>query len=206
MQPSSCCGFTSPVPPTGFSSSVSLGSSEFHHIALFRSYQEAKSFCRQTFTDLATVHNSDDMDRLITSVPASTARAWIGLERSDTWTWNWVWPHQELDYQNWREGEPLGENEDACAAMDPQGQWFHSDCTTRRSFVCHSEYTWNQVDLGFVPPLVYPSAPASLCVSITVHCFTPPGRVLSLCVSFSFHLHCSELLMWLLFLLKKSLC
>lgn len=120
---------------TGFSS-FTLESSDFHHVALFRTYPEAKNYCRQMYTDLATVHGLNDMNNMITLVSNNTARAWIGLEMGDEWQWHWAWPDQKLDFINWRAGEPLRQKQYACAAMDPQGEWFESDCESKRSFVC----------------------------------------------------------------------
>ncbi|XP_068999106.1 C-type mannose receptor 2-like isoform X1 [Embiotoca jacksoni] len=114
-----------------------LGSPDFHLINLSRTYTEAKSFCREVYTDLATVHNSADMNNLINLVPATVSRAWIGLEVEDVWLWHWSWSDQTTDFFNWKAGEPQSENQDACAAMNQHGEWFESDCGTKRSFVCH---------------------------------------------------------------------
>lgn len=117
--------------------SFALGSSNFHLINLNKSYEESKSYCRERNTDLATIHNSTDMNSLITSVSNSTPRAWIGLEIGDVWMWHWSRPDQKTGFFNWKTGEPKDLNEDTCAAMDPGGEWFESDCGTTRSFVCH---------------------------------------------------------------------
>lgn len=88
---------------------------------------------------MATVHNLADMNNLITLVSTTTARAWIGLETADVWMWHWSWPDEKLDFFNWKAGEPKNKSEDACAAMDRGGEWFESDCKTKRSFVCHGK-------------------------------------------------------------------
>ncbi|KAM7383630.1 hypothetical protein PAMP_003265 [Pampus punctatissimus] len=97
---------------------LTLGSSDFHLITLFKTYQEVKSYCREMYTDLAMVHNTTDMNNLITLVSTTTARAWIGLETGDVWMWHWSCPDQKLDFFKWRAGEPKEKQEDACAAMD----------------------------------------------------------------------------------------
>ncbi|XP_068592017.1 C-type mannose receptor 2-like isoform X2 [Cebidichthys violaceus] len=117
--------------------SFTLGSPDCHLITMTKTYTEAKTYCREMYTDLATVHNSTDMANLITIVPSTIARAWIGLETGDVWMWHWSWPDQKLDFLKWKVGEPQMKNEDACAAMDQQGEWIESDCGTQRSFVCH---------------------------------------------------------------------
>uniref|UniRef100_UPI0037E9152B macrophage mannose receptor 1-like n=1 Tax=Semicossyphus pulcher TaxID=241346 RepID=UPI0037E9152B len=116
--------------------SLALGSSEFHLVNQLKTFNEAKTFCRQMFTDLASVHNLTEMNKLFTLVSANTSRAFIGLENGGVWRWHWSSPDQKVDFFNWREGEPQVTNEAACAVMDPSGQWFESGCGTKRSFVC----------------------------------------------------------------------
>ncbi|XP_056142680.1 C-type mannose receptor 2 [Lampris incognitus] len=111
-------------------------SSEFHFVDMFKSYAEAKRFCRETYTDLATVGNSTEMDSLVSLVPSDQASAWIGLEAGDVPKWHWSLPNQRLDFLNWKAGEPRGHQQDACAAMNPAGEWFESDCNTKRRFIC----------------------------------------------------------------------
>ncbi|XP_072316770.1 macrophage mannose receptor 1-like [Eucyclogobius newberryi] len=118
---------------------LSLGSSEFHLINMTKSYADAKSYCREIHTDLATIHNFSEMNELINLVSDNTARAWIGLEIADKRTWHWSLPAHPLDFTNWKEGTPQGNDQDACAAMDENGKWFENDCNTKRSFVCHSD-------------------------------------------------------------------
>lgn len=116
--------------------SFALGSSDFHLINLTKSYEEAKSYCRERNTDLATIHNKTDMNSLITLVSSSSPRAWIGLEIGSVRKWHWSRPNQKTEFLNWKAGEPKDKDEDSCAAMDPDGKWFEDDCATRRSFVC----------------------------------------------------------------------
>ncbi|XP_071372194.1 C-type mannose receptor 2-like isoform X2 [Centroberyx affinis] len=120
---------------SGFSSFTS-GSSDFHFVNVAENYTDAKSYCRDKYTDLATVHNAADMDNLIASVPSNIHRAWIGMEIGDVWRWHWSSPDKGLDFFNWKAGEPQNSNQDICAAMNPGGEWFVSDCDTRQSFVC----------------------------------------------------------------------
>lgn len=117
--------------------SFALGSSDFHLIQLLKSYNEAKTYCREMYSDLATIHNSTDMSNLVTLISTMADRAWIGLETAGVRMWHWSWPDRELDFFNWRAGEPQNTDQDACAAMDNSGKWFQSDCGTKRSFVCH---------------------------------------------------------------------
>lgn len=124
--------------PTGFCY-LTLGSSDFHFITLLKTYQDAKSHCKEMYTDLATVHNATDMKDLITLVSNNSLRAWIGLETGDVWMWHWSKPNQKQDFFKWRAGESQEKKEDACAAMDTHGDWFVSNCGDKRSFICHGK-------------------------------------------------------------------
>lgn len=117
---------------------IVLGLSEFHLVELSKSFEDAKTYCRDMYSDVATVHNFTDMNELIALASyKSVQRAWIGLEIGNQQWWHWTWPGQMVDFLNWKEGNPLNNDEDACAAMSEDGEWFESPCGTKRSFVCH---------------------------------------------------------------------
>ncbi|XP_019948148.1 macrophage mannose receptor 1-like isoform X2 [Paralichthys olivaceus] len=137
---------------SGFSF-FTVESSDFHLIDQSRSYEDAKSYCRETFTDLATVHNLADMNNLTSLVSTAANRAWIGLEAGAVRMWHWSWPDRPVDFLNWKKGEPLKTNKDACAAMDEGGKWFESDCGSKRRFVCRGNSESSQ--------LVFISSPKS---------------------------------------------
>ncbi|XP_077576646.1 C-type mannose receptor 2-like [Stigmatopora nigra] len=116
--------------------SLKTAFSEFHFISEKKTYEEAKDYCQTIHTDLATINNMTEMNDLTAFVPNSTIRSWIGLELGNVSRWHWAWSTQNLDFLNWRVGEPKDLGEDSCAAIDPQGEWFESECDTERSFVC----------------------------------------------------------------------
>lgn len=119
---------------------IVLGLSEFHLVELSKSFEDAKAYCRDVYSDVATVHNFTDMHELIALASnRSVQRAWIGLEIGDQRWWRWTRPGQVVEFLNWSEGNPLNNDEDACAAMNEDGEWFESPCGTKRSFVCHGK-------------------------------------------------------------------
>uniref|UniRef100_A0A3B3ZXM2 C-type lectin domain-containing protein n=1 Tax=Periophthalmus magnuspinnatus TaxID=409849 RepID=A0A3B3ZXM2_9GOBI len=105
-------------------------------ICVLSFYEESKRYCREMYTDLATIHNFSEMNDLINLVSGSTSRAWIGLELADKRTWHWSLPGHTVAYTNWREGNPQDNDQDACVAVDENGKWFESDCKSKMSFVC----------------------------------------------------------------------
>lgn len=121
-------------------------SSNFHLIMQSKTYSDAKRHCRDFYWDLATVDNLSDMNNLISLASNFTIRAWIGLENGHVWMWHWSQPHQKLDYFKWRKEEPQKNSRDGCAALDEVGEWFDSDCTAKRSFICQGE--WLHAEIG----------------------------------------------------------
>nr|XP_046193167.1 C-type mannose receptor 2-like [Oncorhynchus gorbuscha] len=117
---------------------LSISPPQYHYISLQMNYSQAQTYCRDMYTDLATIYNSGDLDRLVQLVPNGTASVWIGLEFGDEFEWHWSLPDQrKIAFFNWRAAEPKQNNtQDSCAAMDPNGQWFEDNCQIKRGFVC----------------------------------------------------------------------
>ncbi|KAI9524324.1 hypothetical protein NQZ68_018006 [Dissostichus eleginoides] len=69
---------------------------EYHFIPEGKSWEEARSYCREKYTDLATVSNMRDVERLTNS--PQTTDAWIGLRsinESDIKEWRWSLPGEK---------------------------------------------------------------------------------------------------------------
>ncbi|CDQ92126.1 unnamed protein product, partial [Oncorhynchus mykiss] len=103
---------------------LSISPPQYHYISLQMNYSQSQTYCRDIYTDLATIYNSGDLDRLVQLVPNGTANVWIGLEFGDEFEWHWSLPDQrKIEFFNWRAAEPKQNNtQDSCAAMDPNGQ------------------------------------------------------------------------------------
>uniref|UniRef100_A0A3P9IG62 C-type lectin domain-containing protein n=1 Tax=Oryzias latipes TaxID=8090 RepID=A0A3P9IG62_ORYLA len=98
---------------------------------------DALSFCREHHTDLASVRNMEENQKIMELTPAGK-KPWIGLFR-DTWKWT---DGSNSSFRNWKVGEPnnaqnLNEN---CAAADfeSSGQWDDRNCDEKRAFVCYA--------------------------------------------------------------------
>lgn len=116
-----------------------LGSSDFHLITLTENYTQAKSYCRDMYTDLATIYNLEDMNNLVSLASNITENTWIGLEIGAVWMWHWSLPGQVTDFFKWKSGEVITNNQEECAAMDQFGGWFVSACGVLRKFVCQGK-------------------------------------------------------------------
>uniref|UniRef100_A0A3B4GFJ2 C-type lectin domain-containing protein n=1 Tax=Pundamilia nyererei TaxID=303518 RepID=A0A3B4GFJ2_9CICH len=63
-------------------------SREYHIVNEKMSWTEAQSYCRENFTDLATIYNSNINQLLVTMVPNVNEWVWIGLY-NDRYNWKW---------------------------------------------------------------------------------------------------------------------
>ncbi|XP_030247663.1 macrophage mannose receptor 1-like [Sparus aurata] len=88
---------------------------KYHFIDKTRSWDEAQKYCREKHTDLVTVYEETDMQRLRRS--AKKQGAWTGLYNkpvSDKNEWNWRWSQAGVEYTedatNWCHGEPNNAN------------------------------------------------------------------------------------------------
>ncbi|CAB1345498.1 unnamed protein product [Coregonus sp. 'balchen'] len=53
------------------------------------SWTEAQSYCRERYTDLATVDNMEDIERVIELVEDTKDPIWIGLyDDGNSWRWS----------------------------------------------------------------------------------------------------------------------
>ncbi|XP_067280782.1 macrophage mannose receptor 1 [Pseudorasbora parva] len=118
-------------------------SREYHFVNESKTWTEAQRYCRQNYTDLATIDNMEEMNSLINTVNGSyNGSAWIGLyDDVNSWRWslenNDFYQEGERDFRNWpHEPDNRGGNE-LCVYMDPNGNWFDSSCDNTNTFVCY---------------------------------------------------------------------
>ncbi|XP_067309546.1 lymphocyte antigen 75-like [Pseudorasbora parva] len=70
--------------------SSSALSRQYHYINARMSWPEAQSYCREKYTDLATVDTMADVNRLVNIVDAGySGSVWIGLKRGTQKRWAW---------------------------------------------------------------------------------------------------------------------
>ncbi|KAL7398040.1 hypothetical protein ABVT39_003265 [Epinephelus coioides] len=114
---------------------------QYHFVYDLKTWTEAQSYCRENYTDLATVDNMEDMNTLINMTDRNRhPYAWIGLYR-DSWRWSLsdtsFYKHGETEFRRWRAGEPRYINSAAhCTAMDEDGLWNGLQCSDSLKVVC----------------------------------------------------------------------
>ncbi|XP_036420698.1 C-type mannose receptor 2-like isoform X1 [Colossoma macropomum] len=111
----------------------------YHFVNENKTWIEAQSYCRQTYTDLATINNMDKMKKVTEIVKDKSAKVWIGLEKV---TWQWSLQdgtvyREGQSYSNWNTGEPNSNaGEEMCVHIYGVGSWNDEYCSCLLPFVC----------------------------------------------------------------------
>uniref|UniRef100_A0A8B9J830 C-type lectin domain-containing protein n=1 Tax=Astyanax mexicanus TaxID=7994 RepID=A0A8B9J830_ASTMX len=116
----------------------------YHFVNQSKTWTEAQSYCRQTYTDLATINNMDEMKKLNETLKNKDGNyVWIGLNRGNTGKWGWSLGSGNLEnvgdsYRNWDSIEPnnAGGKEFCVAMYNTSGNWLDVECGDKNPFVC----------------------------------------------------------------------
>uniref|UniRef100_A0A667WM85 C-type lectin domain-containing protein n=1 Tax=Myripristis murdjan TaxID=586833 RepID=A0A667WM85_9TELE len=108
----------------------------------FSKWDNSQSYCRQHYTDLATVTSEEDVTKLNDAV--GSYRSWIGLY-NDIHSWRWSLQNKsyygegEAEFRMWHSGEPNNYYSDEyCVAMNTGGTWGDWSCSDRFPFICYN--------------------------------------------------------------------
>ncbi|XP_057182989.1 lymphocyte antigen 75-like isoform X2 [Triplophysa rosa] len=112
----------------------------YYYINTRMSWSEAQSYCRVSFTDLATVDTMNDVNRMINTVKDGySGSVWIGLKRGTQRCWGWSnGDDTYTQYRGWGTGQPSGDGE--CGELK-SGAWNDLPCSTNYNFVCYNVET-----------------------------------------------------------------
>ncbi|XP_067309538.1 C-type mannose receptor 2-like [Pseudorasbora parva] len=126
--------------------SSSALSRQYHYINVRMSWPEAQSYCREKYTDLATVDTMADVNRLVNIVDAGySGSVWIGLKRGTENRWAWSnGENTHTQYSAWTKGEPSSNKTCGYFAF---GVWYSYPCSSVLHFVCYSEYEYIRVQI-----------------------------------------------------------
>ncbi|KAL7846162.1 hypothetical protein AOLI_G00243540 [Acnodon oligacanthus] len=116
----------------------------YHFVNEGKTWTEAQSYCRQTYTDLATINNMEEMKKLNDTLKdKASSIVWIGLDTGNTREWLWSLADEPFyregeSYQYWNNGEPNNaDGKQYCAAMmHDTGTWNDETCVQSFTFVC----------------------------------------------------------------------
>ena len=126
---------------------------EYHYVNLRMTWNDARSYCREKYTDLATVENMEDVKSLqaviITDNPGDyiwfglhdDPTSWKGTIGRDVNSWRWSTAGEPIitEYHNWHsgDGEPSYSNaRQLCVVIKPDGAWGDLFCKKEYSFLC----------------------------------------------------------------------
>ncbi|MGH0170176.1 UNVERIFIED_CONTAM: hypothetical protein FKN15_058552 [Acipenser sinensis] len=102
------------------------------YVETVKSWSEAQSYCRERYTDLATVRSQEEVEQLLNITGDSLSdTAWIGLYRDDTQNWQWS-NSDDVIYSNWKA-------ELFCASVKSSGEWEDRVCNEEKAFMCYNE-------------------------------------------------------------------
>ncbi|XP_037613984.1 secretory phospholipase A2 receptor-like [Sebastes umbrosus] len=125
---------------------------QYHYVADPKTWTEAASYCRRTYTDLASIENIEEMNQLKNTVSSSghNSEVWIGLYSAIVWKWSDGYRGTGSRYRNWRTSntEPdLYSGGQFCVVTGGDGRWYDDFCNREHPFVC---YRGTQLDPEFV--------------------------------------------------------
>nr|XP_029138478.1 macrophage mannose receptor 1-like [Labrus bergylta] len=98
-------------------------------------WTEAQSYCREHHTDLASVRNLDENQKI--KKLSSGSLIWIGLFRE---SWKWT-DGSNSSFRYWNENEPNNSDEpETCVAayLIKSGRWEDWPCHYKRASICYS--------------------------------------------------------------------
>ncbi|XP_051580455.1 C-type mannose receptor 2-like isoform X1 [Myxocyprinus asiaticus] len=115
----------------------------YHFVNMNLTWTEAQRYCRENYTDLATINNKNDIEELLKSVNDDQVQyVWIGLQKTVSYKWKWslgdpaFYTGNDSQYRNWAQGQPNGD--DDCSNMNP-GQWNDYECNNSLPFMCYRD-------------------------------------------------------------------
>ncbi len=115
-------------------------------------WTDARSYCRQYYTDLVTIHNSEENDQVTIKV-LSGWYIWFGLFL-DSWEWSDQW---DLRFRHWAADHPLmtsGSGDCVGMSRSNSGRWSQCSCDVQQPFICYGGEFLQLIELndsnGFV--------------------------------------------------------
>ncbi|KAI2666841.1 C-type mannose receptor 2-like protein [Labeo rohita] len=127
----------------------SLAPYQFEYVQTSMNCTEAQKYCRNNYSDLASIRNSADVTELLKIVNGAS-RVWIGLVKTVRSEWKWslgdpvFYTARDSLYRNWASNQPNNDQYN-CAYMSQDGLWCNDNCATQRFFICY-----NHSSKGFV--------------------------------------------------------
>ncbi|XP_051981798.1 C-type mannose receptor 2-like [Xyrauchen texanus] len=129
---------------------------EYQFVPELKTFYDAQKYCRENHTDLVTIGNMNDLNKLQAQVTSSLpTTAWIGLKKSGVLLWHWAlsdkqfYKEGEIEYRNWAplQSLPIVIVEQNCAVMNDRGYFRDISCLDKFKFIC---YDGNNIQQQYV--------------------------------------------------------
>ncbi|XP_055021640.1 macrophage mannose receptor 1-like [Boleophthalmus pectinirostris] len=121
---------------------------EYHFINTPVTWSEAQQYCRENFTDLATIEREEDLSKL--AIP-SGQWAWIGLHDNpaawknvmtadpNSWRWSATGTTSPGGYQNWALTQPDNYNAGESCVYIKNNMWADYSCKGSAPCACYKD-------------------------------------------------------------------
>lgn len=109
---------------------------QYHYVPVLKTWTEAQTYCRQTYTDLATIENTEEMDYLYDRVSffGYNSTVWIGAYFSIAWGWGQLVTPSYFSWENQTDTEPFSVYY-TCGSVDNISVSFEL-CSLEHPFIC----------------------------------------------------------------------
>uniref|UniRef100_A0A8C1XPX6 C-type lectin domain-containing protein n=1 Tax=Cyprinus carpio TaxID=7962 RepID=A0A8C1XPX6_CYPCA len=104
-------------------------------IQMYKNWTDAQSYCRQQYTDLPTIHNSEENNQ-INQILLPGYYTWFGLFL-DSWEWSDKWSRF---FRHWAAGQPSqssGTGDCVGMSRNNSGRWSQYSCDLKQPFICY---------------------------------------------------------------------
>ncbi|XP_031440740.1 macrophage mannose receptor 1 isoform X2 [Clupea harengus] len=119
---------------------------QFHVVKEDKNWTEAQRYCKEEFTDLATIDNMREMKMLISTMnEAGAAYIWIGLKQRSSPKWQWsladrdFYREDEAEFRKWNSDPPQGMDKNCSVMRTENGKWDSRKCGDTKPFICYDE-------------------------------------------------------------------
>ncbi|XP_038567291.1 secretory phospholipase A2 receptor-like isoform X1 [Micropterus salmoides] len=122
---------------------------QYHSVPDRMSWTEAQTYCRQKYTDLATIENTEEVNKVINTVPSSGNHmaVWIGVYVNLNWRWSDGYTGTGADYVTSIYVNPVLNSEPNTSCVLGGSTWQTSNCKLGYPFICNNG---TQLDPEFV--------------------------------------------------------
>ncbi|KAK3524136.1 hypothetical protein QTP70_018029, partial [Hemibagrus guttatus] len=121
----------------------SASSRVYYFVNENKTWTEAQRYCRENYTDLATIDNMEEMKKLLNAANTSySGLAWIGLyDDPDSWRWSLdddsLYNVGEKTFTGWYHEPDNYDGKELCVFIRSDGKWSDGNCNSYMNFVCY---------------------------------------------------------------------